>query len=37
MIRKSFKITGLTNKLDHSEDSLFQAWSKMKEEVPLTF
>ncbi len=35
MIRKSFKITGLTNKLDHSEDCLFQAWSKMKEEVPL--
>ena len=35
IIWKSFKVTGLTNKFDHSEDSLFKAWSNMEKEVPL--
>ncbi len=35
IIWKSFKFTGLTNKFDHSEDSLFKAWRSMEKEVPL--
>ena len=32
MIYKSFRAIGIANKLDHSENSLFQACSKIKEE-----
>lgn len=35
IIYKSFRVTGIANNLDHSEDSLFGAWTKMKEEKPL--
>ena len=31
MIYKRFKVTGLCNKLDHSEDYLFSAWKNMEE------
>ena len=35
MIYKSFRVTGLVNKLDHSEDNLFTFWKNMQTEVPL--
>ena len=35
MVYKSFRVTGIANKLDNLEYSLFQAWSKIKEENPL--
>lgn len=35
MIYKSFRSTGLGNKLDHSEDNLFTSWKNMQTEVPL--
>ena len=34
IIYKSFRVTVIGNKLDHSEDGLFPAWKKMEEEVP---
>ena len=34
MIYKSFRVTGIGNKLDHSEDGLFSVWKKMEEEAP---
>ena len=35
MVYKSFRETGIGNKLDRTEDSLFGAWAKMKNEIPL--
>ena len=35
MVYKSFRVTGIGNKLDRSEDPLFGAWAKMKNEIPL--
>ena len=35
MIYKSFRETVIGNKLDRTEDYLFGAWSKMKNEIPL--
>ena len=35
MVYKSFKVTGLANKLDHSEDNLFKAQSQMEKEEPI--
>ena len=35
MVYKSFRATGIANKLDRSEDGLFKAWSKIKEEIPI--
>ena len=35
MIYKSFRETGIANKFDRTEDNLFEAWTKMKNEVPL--
>ena len=35
MVYKSFRVTGISNKLDRSEDDLFSAWKKMEEEAPL--
>jgi len=32
MIYNSFRYTGIANSLNHSEDHLFNSWSKMKEE-----
>jgi len=35
MIYKSFRETGLGNKLDRTEDNLFESWPRMKNEIPL--
>ena len=35
LVYKSFRVTGISNKLDRSEDDLFSAWKKMEEEAPL--
>ena len=35
MVYKSFKVSGLANKLDHSEDNLFKAQSQMEKEQPI--
>jgi hypothetical protein len=35
MIYNSFRETGIGNKLDRSEDNLFNVWPKMKNEIPL--
>ena len=35
MIYNSFRYTGIANSLNHSEDHLFNSWSRMKEEKPL--
>lgn len=35
MIYNNFRYTSITNSLNHSEDSLFNSWSRMKEEKPL--
>ena len=32
IIYKSFRVTGISNKLDHSEDNLFKSWSEMENE-----
>ena len=34
-VYKSFRITGIERKLDHSEDYLCQPWSKIIKEKPL--
>ena len=35
MVYKSFRETGIGNKLDRTEDPLFGVWAKMKNEIPL--
>ena len=32
IIYKSFRVTGLDNKIDHSEDMLFNSWREMQNE-----
>ena len=34
MVYKSFRVTGIANILDHTEDNLFKAWSQMEKEQP---
>ena len=34
IVYKSFRVTGIANKLDHSEDQLFKAWSQLEKEQP---
>ena len=34
IVYKSFRVTGIANKLDHSEDNIFKAWSQMKKKQP---
>ena len=34
MVYKSFRVTGIANKLDYTEDNLFKAWSQMEKEQP---
>ena len=35
IIYKSFRATGIANKLDKAEDYLFTSWARMKEDNPL--
>lgn len=35
IIYNNFRVIGISNKLDYSEDSLFRAWNNMKEEKPV--
>ena len=35
MVYKSFRVTGIPNKLDRSDDTLFEAWGKMKNKMPV--
>ncbi len=34
IVYNSFRTTGISNKLNRSEDGLFKVWSKIKEEIP---
>ena len=34
LVYKSFRTTGLSNKLVHSKDNLFGSWKNMETEVP---
>ncbi len=35
LIYKSFRVTGIANNLNHSEDNLFTVWKAMEKEQPI--
>jgi hypothetical protein len=35
MVYNSFRVTGIANNINHSEDHIFASWRKMEEELPI--